>query len=137
MARGRGEGARRSAVGGRGNKPIDLVPKAEIVGLSMSRFLRVFLTATPYAFRLEARMRGLKIKLVRRMGDHYRRAIDLVSSGTRRWPSKPGFGAVLRGVNTLEWVPSRLLGKLEIVHIRPKPPPQTGAYRNNDDAFGA
>ena len=39
--------------------------------------------------------------------------------------------------NALEWVPSRLLGKLEIVHIRSKPPPEAGAYRNDDDALSA
>jgi hypothetical protein len=34
-ARGRGETARRSAMGGRGNKPICMVPKAEVVRLSV------------------------------------------------------------------------------------------------------
>jgi L-iditol 2-dehydrogenase len=33
------------------------------------------------AFASKARRRGFKIKLVRRMGDDYPRAIDLVTSG--------------------------------------------------------
>jgi hypothetical protein len=55
MARGRGEAARRSTVGGRGIKPIGVVPKAEVVRLSVTPrcasriggFLRAFRTATP------------------------------------------------------------------------------------------
>jgi hypothetical protein len=65
-ARGRGEAARRSAVGGRGNKPIGVVPKAEVGRLSVSplcaprgsvagSFLRAFRTATPTRDRPERR----------------------------------------------------------------------------------
>jgi hypothetical protein len=36
VARGRGEAARRSAVGGRGYKPIGVVQKAEVVRISVS-----------------------------------------------------------------------------------------------------
>ena len=72
MARGRGEAARRSAVGGRGNKPIGVVPKAEVGRLSESprcalrgsvagSFLRAFRTATYTQSASGARRRGLKI----------------------------------------------------------------------------
>ena len=65
-ARGRGEAARRSAVGGRGNKPIGVVPKAEVGRLSVSprcaprgseagSFLRAFWTATPTRYRPQRR----------------------------------------------------------------------------------
>ena len=57
---------RRSAVGGRGNKPIGVVPKAEVVRLSVSprcaprgsvagSFLLAFRTATPTRYRPQRR----------------------------------------------------------------------------------
>ena len=66
MARGRGEAARRSAVGGRGNKPVRVVPKAEAGRLSVSprcaphgseagSFLQAFRTATPTRYRPQRR----------------------------------------------------------------------------------
>jgi hypothetical protein len=63
VARGRGEAARRSAVGGRGNKPIGVVSKAETGGLSMTAprgsvagsFLRAFRMATPTRYRPQRR----------------------------------------------------------------------------------
>ena len=80
MARGRGEAARRSAVGGRGNKPIGVVPKAEVGRLSVS--LRCAPRGSEAgsfegmpngdAYTLsasEARGRGLKIKFARRIGE--------------------------------------------------------------------
>ena len=74
MARGRGEAARRSAMGGRGDKPIDVVPKAEVGRLSVSPLCasriegRVVLAGIPDgdAYTLsasEARRRGLKIRI--------------------------------------------------------------------------
>ena len=62
MARGQGEAARRSVVGGRGNKPIRVVPKAEVGRLSVNpwcasrgseagSFLPAFRTATPTRYR--------------------------------------------------------------------------------------
>ena len=92
MARGRGEAARRSAVGGRGNKPIGVVPKAEVGRLSVSPRCasriggRIVLACIPDGdastlSRSDARRRGLKIKFERRMGDDYPGGIDLVSSG--------------------------------------------------------
>src|SRR6516165_5339774 len=65
-ARGRGEAARRSAVGGRGNKPIGAVSKAEVGRLSVSprcaprgseagSFLRAFRTAAPTRYRPQRR----------------------------------------------------------------------------------
>ena len=77
---GPGKGGRPLVIEGT-NNPFGFRDAVRARGSAAELFLRAFRTATPTCFRGDARRRGLKIKFVRRMGDDYPRAIDLVRSG--------------------------------------------------------